>query len=57
MNTLPINVYSVDKREVLPVCLSKSDSDRVINLLMIPVKSEESADDQILFFFSLSRRV
>lgn len=35
------------RKEVLPVCLSMSDSDQVINLLMIPANSETAADDEI----------
>uniref|UniRef100_V5GS91 DNA-directed DNA polymerase n=1 Tax=Anoplophora glabripennis TaxID=217634 RepID=V5GS91_ANOGL len=45
LNNLAINVYGIDKKEVLPVCLSKSDSKRVINLLMVPANSVQDSDN------------
>nr|CAH7768883.1 unnamed protein product [Callosobruchus chinensis] len=39
MNNLSINVFTLEKKEVVPVCLSQSEFLTTINLLMLPVSS------------------
>ncbi|KAJ8933581.1 hypothetical protein NQ318_015968 [Aromia moschata] len=36
LNSISVNVYTINKKEILPVCLTKNNFEKIVNLLMVP---------------------
>lgn len=56
MNNLTINVYTFDKKTIIPIHLSKSNSLTIINLLMLPCDDnfEDDDDDDVRMVSGIS---
>ena len=52
LNNLSINVFTINKKEILPLALSKNNLNSPINLLMISGKNENYNDVQSFYHFA-----
>ncbi|KAJ8936825.1 hypothetical protein NQ318_015292 [Aromia moschata] len=47
LNSISVNVYTINKKEILPVCLTKNNFEKIVNLLMVPstINNNDTAMD------------
>lgn len=62
MNKLSINVYTMEKSEILPLTLTKTNFSTKINLLMIPgndqnITTDDTRSNQIYYHFALIKNL